>query len=518
MSRSGRAARGFATAILQYFSQILVQILLAPLVLRMAGRETLGAYAAIMQTLGLLALIDIAGTWSLERFLGQAVGAEDHGARFRTVFTSARTLLILTNTVFATLAVIFSLFIGRLFHLTPGITAEARHALFVIAGWAILRTPLAAYSSALVASQDMASVNLIGTLLGIGRTAASLLFVLAGSGLFGLMLAGTVVEACGTILYRVRFKKLHPDRMPGWGIPDRALLKEMLGFGGYAMFQNIGNRLFFSSANILAGLTSGAAVASTFYTSQMPAMTGYYMLYKLTENSAPAIYELHGRNNIDKLRGVFIRLLRLTLLMTVGLAAGVFLFNRDLVVTWVGNQQYAGSLLTDTLALYVLVNAVQGIAILFSFVFGWVRLLAVTALLQGGANFGLGYYLGKKLGLGGITLALVVVLLPQLIILLRKLNVTLQVNSAALLVRFALRAIIPIAAASAAGLFVHSLVTIRRHHFSGFLAESLAFVLVYAIAAYFLIMTRQDHGDVQRYLSILLNKRKSLQARVFGAA
>lgn len=516
MSRSGRAARGFATAILQYCAQILVQILLAPVVLMMAGRETLGAYAAIMQTLGLLALVDVAGSWSLERFLGQAMGADDNGARFRTIFTTARTLLIITNVAFATLVFVFSFFIGRLFHLTPHVAVEARYALYVIAVWSVARTPLSAYSNASVATQDMAAVNLIGALLGAGRTAASLAFVLAGSGLFGLMLAGTVVEACGTLLYRVRFKKLHPDLMPGWGVPDKPLLKEMLGFGGYAMFMNVGNRLFFSSANILAGLTSGAAAASGFYTSQMPAMTGYNMLYKLTENSAPAIYELHGRNELVRLKNVFSRLMRLMLMMTCPLAAGVMLFNHDLVITWVGPSQYAGTLLTVTLAFFVMVNAIQGIAILFSFVFGWVRLLAVTALLQGAANFGLGYYLGRKLGMGGITLALVLVLLPQLVILLRKLHITLQVNITVLLAKIALRTIIPIAAASAMGLFVHSFVSVSHRHYTGLITECLAFTLIYAVTAYFLIMTKQDQGDVRRYLSAFVNKGKGLHLRVFG--
>lgn len=517
MSRSGRAAKGFAAALLQYFCQILVQILLAPIVLMMAGRETLGAYAAIMQALGMLALVDIAGSWSLERFLGQATGVEDDGTRFRNVFTTARTLLLVTNMAFAILVVIFSFFIGRMFHLTPGIDAEARYALYVIAAWAVLATPLSAYRSASVATQDLAAVNLIGALLAVGRSVGSLLFVLAGSGLFGLMLAGTVVEACLIGLYRVRFRKLNPTLTPGWGIPDKKLLREMLGFGGYAMFLNVGNRLFFSSSNFLAGITSGAAAASSFYTSQMPALTGYNMLYKLTENSAPAIYELHGRSDMEKLRYVFTRLMRLMLIMTLPLAAGVYLFNRDLVVTWVGAQQYAGNLLTVSVALYCTVYAVQGIAILFSFVFGWVRLLAITSLLQGAANFGLGYYLGRKLGLGGISLALVLVLMPQLLILLRKLNVTLSVNIAALLGKITVRAIIPIAAASAAGLFVHSLVSIAHRHYSGLIFECLAFTAVYAVAAYFLMMTKQDHGDIQRYFSILMNKRKSLQARVFGA-
>lgn len=97
MSRSGRAAKGFAASIVQFWTQMLVQVLLAPIVLHVAGRETLGAYAAIMQTLGFLYLFDVVGDWSLERFLAQATGQEDGGARFRVLFTTARTLIQLEH-------------------------------------------------------------------------------------------------------------------------------------------------------------------------------------------------------------------------------------------------------------------------------------------------------------------------------------------------------------------------------------------------------------------------------------
>ena len=85
MSRSARAARGFAASVVQFCAQMLLQVLLAPVVLKVAGRETLGAYAAIMQAVGFLTMIDVIGSWSLERFLGQAMGLEDGGARFRGV-------------------------------------------------------------------------------------------------------------------------------------------------------------------------------------------------------------------------------------------------------------------------------------------------------------------------------------------------------------------------------------------------------------------------------------------------
>jgi O-antigen/teichoic acid export membrane protein len=498
MSRSARAAKGFAASIVQYCTQILVQILLAPIVLKVAGRETLGAYAAIMQTLGFLALVDIAGSWSLERFLGQASGLDDGGERFRNIFTTSRTLLLVTNSVFALLVVVFSFFIATLFHLSPAVALEARHALYIIAAWAILRTPLAAYSNASIATQDIAATNLIGAFAGVLRTLASLGFVLAGGGLFGLMLAGTVAEATGNVLYRYRFRKLNPNLNAGWGIPDKALLREMLGFGGHAAFLNIGNMLWYSSGNMIAGVTNGAASASSFYTTQMPANTVSMMIYRMTEASVPAVNELHGRRDHEKVREAFIRLCRLMLLFNLPLAVGVVLFNRDVVVCWVGAQQYAGTLLTASLAAFFTVNAIQRLAIVFSFIFGWIRLLSVTSLLQGIANFGLAFYLGRRLGLGGITLALVIVTIPQAIILLRKIDGYLKVDIVRLLGATAVRSIVPLAVASTIGLLVHVRVTVVHGHFVGLFCEILSFIAVYGVLAWFFIASDRDRHDVRR--------------------
>lgn len=520
MSRSKRAAKGFLTSILQYATQIVVQALLAPIVLRVAGREALGAYAAIMQTLSFLALVDIAHSWSLERFLGQSIGHEDGGARFRHVFTTARTLLLITNTIFAVLTMIFSLFISRLFHLSPGIAHQAREALYVIAVWSIFRTPLAAYLNASVATQDLAATNLIGTLLGSARAVASLVFVLAGTGLLGLMLSGTVVEAAGMFLYRVRFKKLNPALMPSWGIPDKALLREMVGFGGHAMFLNVGNMLVFSSGNTLAGVTNGAAVASTYYTSQMPTMTAYNMILRLSDSATPAINELWGRNERERLRHALMRLTRFLLLLSLPLATGVLLFNRDLVECWVGLQQYAGALLTVTLALFCIVISIQRVAIVYSFVLGWMRLLTITAFTQGLANFGLALYLGRKLGLGGITLSLLIVVLPQTFLLWRRIGHFFELNVVAFLSGSILRCVAPLAAASAISMVVHSFFTFRQHRLLPFFAEAIVFLLTYSLLAHRFSLHEQDRHDVDSYLSSFVRRLRSMSGappRIAGA-
>lgn len=500
MSRSSRAAKGFVTGLFQYAAQILMQALLAPVVLKVAGRETLGAYAAIMQVVGFITLVDIVGSWSLERFLGQALGLEDGGERFRTILTTARTVFLFCNVVFALLVFVFSLFIGRLFHLSPETTYQARMALYVIAVWAIVRTPLAAYLNASIATQDLAATNLIGTGLGIGRAVASLGFVLLGGGLFGLMLAGTAVEACGYFLYRLRFKKVNPNLMPGWGFRDKALLKEMLGFGGHAVFVNIGNMLVFSSGNTIAGMTAGAAAASSFYTTQMPTMTAYNMMRRFSDSTTPAVNELWGRREVALVRRSLVRVTRLLMTLTLPLALGALLFNRDLVTAWVGPRQYAGTLLTASLAGFCVIASVQRIAIDYSFTFGWMKLLTTTSLLQGIANFVMAFFFAKALGLGGITLALAIVIVPQTFILWRRIGGFLKVNVVSLYGKCFLRALVPLAGATLAGWgLVHRLVSIRKHSFGPLAAELLAFAMVYFALAYIFMLTSQDRADVKRY-------------------
>jgi O-antigen/teichoic acid export membrane protein len=521
MSRTGRAAKGFVTSIFQFIAQIVVQALLAPIVLKMAGRETLGAYAAVMQALSFISLTDFIGSWTLERFLGQANGLDDGGARFRLILTTTRTVFIFCNLVYAFCVVIFSLFTQRLFHLSPPVAHQAQHALWVIAAWAIIRTPLAAYLNASIALQDLAVINMIGTGLAVGRAIASLAFVLLGGGLFGLMLAGTFVEGCGYFLYRVRFKKMNPHLMPGWGIPDKVLLKELLSFGAHAFLLNLGNGLIFNSGNTMAGFTKGAAVGSSFYTTQLPTTTAYNVTMRLSDSATPAVNELWGRREVEKLRQALTRVTRLLLALTLPLATGVALFNRDLVITWVGSQQYAGSLLTASLAAFCVIVSLQRTVIVYAFTFGWMHLLTTSTLIVGIANFALAFLLVKHVGLGGITLALVIVILPQTILLWHRVGHFMELSVFKLLGGCFLRGSIPLTSATICSMLVHRVIVIRPRHIFGLVVEMLTFLVVYASLAYPLVLFDHDRKEIKRYLRNFANRGKNMQQRmlrVFGTA
>jgi O-antigen/teichoic acid export membrane protein len=251
---------------------------------------------------------------------------------------------------------------------------------------------------------------------------------------------------------------------------------------------------------MIAGITSGASLASSYYTTQMPTMTAYNMMKRFSDSATPAVNELWGRHEKERLRKALLRITRLLMSLTLPLAVGAILFNHDLVIAWVGPRQYAGTLLTASLAAFCIVASIQRVAIDYSFVFGWMRLLTATTLIQGIANFALAFVLAKTLGLGGIMLALTIVIVPQTAILWHRVGKFLDVNVVALYGECFLRASLPLSAAALVSWgLVHRFLIIRQHAFLPLTAEILAFTLVYGILAYPLLLLQHDRDEIKRY-------------------
>jgi hypothetical protein len=93
--------------------------------------------------------------------------------------------------------------------------------------------------------------------------------------------------------------------------------------------------------------------------------------------------------------------------------------------------------------------------------------------------------------------------LPQNILLWRRLGKFFEINVSTFLAQCLLRAILPLGAAAALSLLVHAHVTIAPRHLAGFIAEALTFTVVYAALAYWFSLSPHDREDVDRYLRAL---------------
>jgi len=411
-SRTARAAAGTVTGAVQYLVQLVGMVVITPVILRFAGREVLGAYAAIAQALGYLALLDFGFSVATARYLAQAVGAEDDWRRFGSVLSISRSAILVSNLLFALFCVPLAIWAGPLFSLSPGVRDQATTGLLALAAWGLLRTPLMAYHGALVATQDIAATNAILMAGNLVRVTGSLGLVISGHGLVGVLVANIIGEAATFGAQALLFRRRYPGVRLSWGIPDGALFREMLGLSGQALLINIAVRLVFYTDNLVVGYLFGAVASGVYYTTQQPALAGCNIIWKVADSSGPALNELVARGELERVRAGYCAVLRLSLIGAFALASGLLAFNHGVVALWVGPDQFAGGLMTAALAVFVVVQAVNHLNGAMLLAFGEIKWLSLTALPGGLANLGLSLWLGHRFGLQWVMVASVIVDVP----------------------------------------------------------------------------------------------------------
>jgi len=233
-----------------------------------------------------------------------------------------------------------------------------------------------------------------------------------------LILANVLAEVLSTTLSALKFRRLFPLCRPSWGLPDKSLFREMLGFSGHAFLASFAWRLVYSTDNIVIGALYGAAAVSVYYSTQMPTTIGFNILNRVSDNFAPAINELYARGDEAKVRETFLRLHRLNMVFVLLLVGGLVLLNGRLVTLWVGPGQYAGDLMTAALAAFAFLITVSHVGNGFVFASGKIRNYSRVVFLEGICNLGLSIVLGKYMGLAGVMWGTVITHIPTTVYLL----------------------------------------------------------------------------------------------------
>jgi O-antigen/teichoic acid export membrane protein len=476
-NRTERAVKGTLVSFLQYGTQMLLQALLAPFVLRLAGQETLGAYALLMQVMGYLAMLDLGFSVTLNRYLAQANGHEEGGSRFRDILSTARTFLLGSNIAIAILTILVGLRVDGMFSMSQSAATQARLGLAFLALWIVARTPWTVYGIGLNSTQNLAAVNFIGIIGNTARLLVSLGLLAAGTGLVGLILGNVLAEILSTALSTWRFRRLYPSQRPAWGIPDRKLFQEMMKFSVQALLINIAWRLVYYTDNLVVGYLYGAAAVSIYYTTQMPTTVGFNII-----NRVPAVNELFARGEENRLKETFLRLHRYNYLLVLPLVAGLLLFNKQLVTLWVGPGQYAGDVMTLALAVFAFLITVSHVNVTFAFAFGNIRRFSLVAILEGIANLGLSLWLGRLIGPPGVMVATVIANIPSTMYLLVISMQWLKVGLPEYLSGCVWPSIIPIATGVIAAILAGKLIT--GGGWFSFIVQGSILMLVYSAIAY----------------------------------
>ncbi len=504
VTRAERAAKGYFISVLQLVLYMALQAIAAPVVLRLAGVHTLGAYAAIMQVVTYFTLFQVAFSATLARYLAQQHGLADGEDRFAAIFTTGRTCVLIGSAVLAVATLLISAPFVSLLQLPAALAGQARLSLFALAAWLVVRTPIASYDNALIATQNLATAQMITGFQNISRVLGSLLAVLLGFGLFGMVVAAIAADLATGSLNRYFFLRAYPGRMPGWGFPDSALLGAMARFALHAFLIQIAAMLTFSSNLMIAGYVMGAVGASLVYTNQLPATIAQGLILKLADNVGPAVNELHARGEGGAVRRTFLRVHRLTLNLSLPLAAGILLLNRSLVSLWVGPKLDGGELMAAAVAALTIVLSVEHVDVVFAMALGLEKTVMRFALAEAVLAVVLSCVLGRLWGVGGIPAGVALAIVPKTAYLTAVLSARLGASWA----QYFRECLLPAAAASSTALAAAAfLVRVwGAHTWATAAACATLFCAVYGALAYAICLRPDEQLRMRRYLRLSLHQ------------
>ena len=480
------------TTLIQYGALMLLQFLLVPIVLKLAGQEVLGVYSFLLQITGWAALTDLGFGVSTSRNLAQAHGNDDHHAEFAKVFTTGRTFFLMSNVIFSLIIFIVGWQIERFISLSPSLVMQAQISLYLLAIWSIAKTPLTLFGEGLIATQNIAAYNIINTLSSFIRLGLSLVLILVGSGLIGLLSAYIIAEMITLYLQKAQYFKLFPEDQFLWGIPDEKLFKKMFAFGITFMAMSVAGKLSTSSDSIILGNTLGASAVAIYYVSQMPGTFLYQVIWKVVDNSAPALNELYHKKRTIQFYEAYMKIFRYSLLLTVPLSLGLIGFNRSFIGFWAGSDQYAGIVFTFALAFYTITQVVIHLNAIIFVALGNIKVISILTMSLSIIKVFLSYFFITKLGLKGMMITNALIDLPILFTFqyLANKNLNISVN------RLFINVIIPVLKANIlVVIFVYGLQIFETNiNLYTFIFEVIAFTIITILGIFIFGIKKEERS------------------------
>lgn len=406
---------GILTNYVQFVINILLGVFLSPIVLKYAGKETMGAYAILLQIISYIGLLDLGVNFSTSRFLAKAYIKGN--TEFFNVVNIYRSVSILQNLLMAILFIWLSFYLNDIFHFPKTILSEMKISLWILALWNIFSSPWLFYSGVLNTTNHLAEQNIIDSITNFLRIILAITFVMLGLSILGLVLSQVISSLFGLIL-----KSYYTNKRVGkfrfvFSLTLDSQFKEILIFSLNGFFISLASRLIFSSDNLIVGYLFGTIAVTSYYLTFQPGSMLSQLLQKVTDNFKPTINIHFANKDYEKLRSTFLTLFRVNFLLGVLMLWSITFFTETLIKIWVGESNYLIQPMALWCGLFSFLMLLNNIAMPFVLANGVIKTLSIFAISEGIINILFSFVLGKILGPHGIMLSSFLANIPSFIYL-----------------------------------------------------------------------------------------------------
>jgi O-antigen/teichoic acid export membrane protein len=383
----GRTKRFISGVSLGYLSQLTVMLTglwLTPFLLGHAGRHDYGLWLVGLQVLAYVGLVDVGVVALLPRetafVTGRRARGGDRAELARLVGETAR-LVFWQTPLAATVAAAIWLSL-------PADWAALRAPLGLALAGVVLFFPCRIFQAVLQGLQDWAFVTKAHTGAWLAGLCVTVLLVVEGFGLYGLVGGGIATQAVAAAACWLRLRRRFPEALPR-RLPrlDWPTARTRLRQGFLVTSSQVAQLLIVGTDLLVIGKLLGpAAVVPYACTAKLAGVLANQPQH-LLQTAGPALSELKESESQERVAAVCAALGQAMLLASGAVVCVTLAVNRGFVTWWVGAENYGGTWLTT----FVLLNLILRhwcltVAAPLTF-FGRDRHVAQTVLLDGVLTF-----------------------------------------------------------------------------------------------------------------------------------
>lgn len=370
------------------------------------AKAIFGTFAVLLSIVGFTIFLNESLQAALVRFLAVAIHRDDR-VQAKRLFSTGWAMSTIVGGIVAAVIAVAAPWLIRLFNIPPGLLAEARGTLWLMAGTHFLTAALQPWQAAVMAEDRFTLLNVTGLLqqamiLGgvvalqwlpgfrlLGLAAAMLLPVVL---MMGVLAAWVAAKRAW---FRLSLREIGQDKC-----------RELLGMAGWNSLAAFSCSLLDRANQVVTNLLLGPAFNAAY------AVTNQFQGYVVRcTNVLPSVLlpaasqiAVHGQQ--EHKQQLLVRATRYTLALAVPMTIGLSVFRAELLWAWLGPGFDEAIRVFPIAMLIVLVQCAAAASSIYMNASNRLRLPALVALMDGCTNVAMGLFfiLVLRLGLSGIFL------------------------------------------------------------------------------------------------------------------
>ncbi len=374
---------------------------LTPFLLNHLGATTYGLWILIGSLVAYGSLLDFGIAGAVTKYVAE-YRARGEAERLGRLVSTALVLYSAFGLLAAAMGLSLAPVLPHLFQIPPEQRLEASW-LIALSGVALgISIPATTTSAVLRGLQRFDLVNLIGVIGTVLSVVATVLVVLWGGGLLGIVIAGAII----TILMQVPglwlIRRLAPEIKFSGRAASRELIRSVTSFSSSLFILNVAGQLQTETDEIVIGIFLPIRAVTPYSIAQRLSEVPRILTDQFMKVLPPLASELDAQSDRARLRTLYIVSTRLTLSSFVPFASVIVLLAGPLLTAWVGAEYASYSYLVLTLTVAGLIDTSQWPA--GHVLQGMARHqpLAFMSVVSGIANLILSLILVQRFGLVGV--------------------------------------------------------------------------------------------------------------------